>query len=160
MVVYSINQHSAIDFIRQDEHVLLVDSTLLKEGQKLEYHLSNCRISWGLEKNNESIQSSLLNTEVNLFYDGQFGAFGDQTFMRVEDKIPYKSTYPLSVDLIIISGKRELDIEKLADAVRFDCLILDSSVPFWKQNKVKEQATEMQYKYFNVNERGAFIIEN
>jgi competence protein ComEC len=159
LVVYSINQHSAIDFIRQDEHVLLVDSTLLAEDHKLEYHLSNCRIEWGLEKNIESIEGSFLNTEVNLFYDGQFGAFGDHTFMRIDDKIPYRSKNPVSVNFIIISGKRMIDINALAELVNFEFFVIDSSVPHWKQKKLMKQAKEMQYKCFNVNEQGAFVLD-
>jgi competence protein ComEC len=160
MAVYHVNQHSAIDFINQDKHVLLADSVLLTENYKLEYHLKNCRISWGLDKNCASIENGYMNNEVNIFYDGQFGAFGEHTFMRISDKIPYESTQSLSVDFIIISGKRKLDIKALEGAVSFEYLVIDSSVPYWKQKKVKEQAVEMNYKCFNVSEEGAFVLEN
>ncbi|MCB2206805.1 MAG: ComEC family competence protein [Bacteroidetes bacterium] len=160
VAVYSVNQHSAIDFIRQNKHVLLVDSALLEEDHKLEYHLSNCRINWGLAKNSESIEDRYEKTDLNLFYDGQFGAFGDLTFMRINDKIPYGNKQALAVDFVIISGKRRIDIEALAEAVTFEYLVIDSSVPYWKQKKVKEQAAEMRFKCFNVSEQGAFILEN
>ncbi len=159
LAIYSINQHSAIDFIYQDKHVLLVDSTLLSDDRKLEFHLSNCRISWGLDKNSESIEGSFLIADLNLFYDGQFGAFGDQTFIRIADKIPYGSTDPISVDFIIISGKQKVDIKAVSDAVSFEYIVMDSSVPYWKQKRVKEQATALRIKYFNVSEQGAFISD-
>jgi len=159
VAVYHVNQHSAIDFIHQDKHVLLADSVLLAEDSKLEYHLANCRISWGLDKNNESIESGYMNNEMNIFYDGRFGAFGDRTFMRISDKIPYSSAQPLSVDFIIISGKKKVDIKALEGAVAFEYLVIDSSVPYWKQRKLEEQAKELGLKYFNVNKQGAFIID-
>jgi competence protein ComEC len=159
VAVYSVNQHTAIDFIYQNEHVLLVDSVLLAEDHKLEYHLLNCRINWGLDKNNESIEGSYKNSDLNLFYDGQFGAFGGITFMRINDKIPYGSSQAVSVDFVIISGKRRVDIVALADAVVFEYLVIDSSVPYWKQKKLEEQAKELRLKHFNVNEQGAFIME-
>ena len=100
-----------------------------------------------------------MNTEVNLFYDGQFGAFGDHTFMRIDDKIPYRSKNPVSVNFIIISGKRMIDIKALAELVDFEFFVIDSSVPHWKQKKLMKQAKEMQYKCFNVNEQGAFVLD-
>lgn len=156
LVVYSINQHSAIDFINQDKHVLLVDSVILTDDQKLDYHLSNCRIGWGLDKIYKPIEERDINNEVNLFYDGQFGAFGAHTFMRIVDKIPYKSM-PISVDLLIVSGKTELDLEDLTRVIKFDYLIVDASVPFWKQKNIAEQAERLHLKYFNVSEQGAFV---
>lgn len=156
LAVYSINQHSAIDFICQDKHVLLVDSVILTDNQKLDYHLSNCRIGWGLDKNYEPIEESDINNEINLFYDGQFGAFRDYTFMRIFDKIPYRSK-PISVDLLIVSGKTELDLEDLTRVIKFDYLIVDASVPFWKQKNIAEQAERLHLKYFNVSEQGAFV---
>ena len=46
VAVYHVNQHSAIDFIHKDKHVLLADSVLLAEDYKL--GLPSCQLPYQL----------------------------------------------------------------------------------------------------------------
>jgi hypothetical protein len=60
---------------------------------------------------------------------------------------------------VIISGKKKIDLKKLVKVVRFNRLIIDSSVPWWKQKSLSEQAEELNLKYFNVSKQGALLLE-
>ena len=159
LAIYSINKCSAYDFINGNDHALLVDSMFLKDDKKLNYHLDNSRISWGLDKNYSSIDISFESENLGLFYDGQFGGFGSHTFMRIDDKIPFDAGNPIKLDFVIISGKKKIDLKKLIKVIRFERLIIDSSVPWWKQKSLSEQAEELNLNYFNVSEQGAFLLE-
>lgn len=161
IVVYSVKGHSTIDFINSNDHVLLLDSSLLVENEKLEYHIGNSRISWGLSKKNSSVENEYFSRDLDVFYDGQFGAIGNKRFMRIDENIPLSKKHgePLTLDFIIISGKEKLNIQDLQDVVKFNYLVIDSSVPFWKQQKLIEQAELYNIKYFSVSEEGAFIAE-
>jgi len=159
LAIYSINKCSAYDFINGNNHALLVDSLFLKDDKKLNYHLDNSRISWGLDKNYSSIDINFESENLGLFYDGQFGGFGPHTFMRINDKIPFDAGNPIKFDFVIISGKKKIDLKQLIKLIRFDRLIIDSSVPWWKQKSLSEQAEELNLNYFNVSEQGAFLLE-
>ncbi len=159
IAIYSINKCSAYDFINGNDHALLVDSLFLKDDNKLNYHLDNSRISWGLDKNYSSIDINFESENLGLFYDGQFGGFGPHTFMRIDDKIPFITADPIKLDFVIISGKKKIDLKQLVKVVRFNRLIIDASVPWWKQKSLKEQAEELNLKYYNVSKQGAFILE-
>jgi len=46
IVIYSINKHSAWDFIVGNNHVLITDSLLTNDKSKIDYHLKNSRSRW------------------------------------------------------------------------------------------------------------------
>jgi competence protein ComEC len=158
MVIYSIKQASAFDFIVEDKHVLLIDSSMLNKSEALEYQFANSRINWGLEENYHPVNDVYIDEDLGLYYDGQFGYFKDKTFMRVAEQVPVPSEDTVEFDFMIISGRTSIQIEKLLKSIKFNFLIIDSSVPFYKQKQIEEQANELKIKYYNVNERGAFIL--
>ncbi len=159
MVVYSISGHSVYDFISGNGHVLLADSVQLSEPQKLDFHLENSRISWGLGKNNLSVSEVVENPSLDLFYDGRFGVFGPYKFMIWDGEKIYHTSRAIQLDYVIIAGKGKADLNLLQDMVEFDSLIIDSSVSWWKQKRLRKQAEELNLKYFNVSEQGAFLVE-
>ncbi len=159
IVVYSISGHSVYDFISGNKHVLLTDSELLAEPQKLDFHLDNSRISWGLDKNNLPVDEEIENYTLDLFYDGRFGVFGPVKFMVWNEKKLYRTDQPIQVDYVISAGRRKSDLSLLNDIVEFDYLIIDSSVPYWKLKQLSEQAEDLNIRYFDVKAQRAFIAE-
>ncbi len=159
MVVYSISGHSAYDFISGNRHVLLADSMLWAKPKKLDFHLENSRINWGLAKNTLPVDKAIEDPVLNLYYDGTFGVFGEATFMVWSRKRLYSTSNPVHVDYVITAGKGRTDLDLLKDMVKFDRLIIDTSVPHKRQNKITEQAEELNISYFDVKKQGAFIVE-
>lgn len=65
MIFYQINNRLAIDFISNQQNVLVMDTLLLKEQQKISYHILNNQIFSGIRKSNnvsnlDSFQDSIL----------------------------------------------------------------------------------------------------
>jgi len=59
MVVYAINKHGAIDFIAGKKNMLLVDSILLKDKDKMKFHITPNWIHLGLYQRPQATDSSL-----------------------------------------------------------------------------------------------------
>jgi hypothetical protein len=139
--------------------VLLTDSEILAEPRKLDFHLDNSRISWGLDKNNLPVDEEIENYALDFFYDGRFGVFGPVKFMVWNEKKLYRTEKPIQVDYVISAGRRKADLSLLNDIVEFDYLIIDSSVPYWKLKQLSEQAEDLNIRYFDVKAQRAFIAE-
>ena len=161
MVIYSVNNHSAYDFIRGNYHVCLMDSLLLADPEKANYQLENFRIASRLEKKNSPIHQPVTDTLTDLFCDGEFGIFNNYRFMVLDGKLKY---YPdgdsrQKLDVIIVAGRDYLDLNKLVKIFDFNLLVFDSSVPAWKRKKLAESANALGVNYYDVREQGALVLD-
>lgn len=160
-IVYSMNKHSALDFIRGNGHVCLVDSLLDEDPQKAEYQLENNRIALGLAKNYMSVNEALPTAEAGLFFDGEFGDFNSYRFMVIDGKFTYQplKKFNRKLDAIIVRGNDYLDLNAVMQVLDFDLLIVDSSVPAWKRKKLGKMADALGLRYYDVRKDGALIID-
>ena len=159
LVVYSINKHTAIDFIKGRNHVFLADSLLLDNASKQNYYLKNSKISWGLAEANYTMKSAIDNPDLGFEYDGDFGVFDSFKFVVIDGSRDY---YPGSfdkqnLDAVFISGSKWLDLESISECFLFELLVIDSSVPAWKRSKLQDKAEKLGIQYYIVSEQGAFI---
>ena len=159
MVVYHIPGHKAYDFIRGNDHIIIGDSTLPDDVKKAEYHWQNSRIAWGLDEGNIRTCELVKDPDLQLYYDGSFGMFGVKRFFVLGKKRLYKVGAKIKVDFVIVTGREKQDLNRLEEMITFDSLIIDSSVPFWKQKKLEEQAQELKVNIYNVNKQGAYLLE-
>jgi len=157
IAIYSINKHSAYDFINGNQHVLISDSTLMDKN--LDYQLKNSRTKWGIDNLqtipvNDTIINNLVSIIDNfLFFEDMtiYIADGSENYYPTETKLP--------LDLVIISGKKNIDIRQLNSIFDFNKVVIDSSVPPWNQKTIKKMCLEENISCFNVNKEGALVIE-
>ena len=159
IAIYSIKKHSAWDFIVGKQHVLITDSILTSDQQKIDYHLKNSRIKWGIDDNSYNIPN--IDTTINdvLFTDCNFLHFSEiRIFISDGSKrfFPMKSKLPL--DIVIISGRKRTDINQLLSVFDFKRIIIDSSVPWWNQKNIIEASEKQGIRCYNVNKDGALVI--
>ena len=160
VVIYCINNHSVWDFIDGRQHVLIADSCLRNEKSKLDYHLKNSRTQWGIDNSSHLLPSN--DTTINdiLYANGNFLLFNDLWIFinnGVKQYHPTKSKVPL--DLVIISGNKSTDIEKLLQIFDFKNVIIDSSVPYWNIKQITEDSNNHGLSCYNVREEGAKVID-
>jgi competence protein ComEC len=160
IVIYSINKHSAWDFIVGNNHVLITDSLLTNDKSKIDYHLKNSRSRWRtddilqtLPKNDTTINRLLSLVDNFLFFNDVriYINDGEKQFYPVKSK--------LHLDIILMSGERCSDIAQLQTIFEFDRIIIDSSVPWWQQKKIMEVAEKQNINCYNVNTQGAIVID-
>ena len=156
-IVYSIHKHSAIDMIRGDKHVMVMDSLLQNDQSKIDYHLKNGKIEMGLDIP-EDINPEDDKCNIDLFYDGEFYSFADYKCMTIKHAKQYfPGKNKINLNAVIIQGNSKVNIEDLQQCIDFGLLIIDGSVPYWKKNKIIEVSKEAGIAYYDVAEEGAFV---
>lgn len=157
LVVYSLNKNSAIDFIDGRTHLMLMDSSLIADRSKLDYHLKNYKIEMGLDRS-ISWSVSLLNERLDLFHDGEFFSFNGFDFIVMNgNKKYFPSKTKINVDAILIQGKKSFKLADIRQCVNFELLVVDGSVPYWKKRKIIKDSGAHGIQVYDVSESGAFI---
>jgi competence protein ComEC len=161
IVVYSLNKSSAYDFIRGEEHLLLLDSIALNSDKNLDYFLLNSRLAWGLETNKAVVTIPNLKNNIGLYYDVDFAAFGDFKIAIVDGMRTFcpVSKKKIKLDAIFVKGKKSLKISDLRACFDANTIILDASVPYWKSKKIEKESESLGVNTHNVKKQGAYILE-
>lgn len=157
VIIYSINKHSTYDFIDGSQHILLTDSTLTSDA--INYHLKNSRALWGIDDVVHTIptKDTVLNGKLTAI--DNFLIFNNIIILVADGKenyYPSKTKMPL--DLLIISGKKRTNINRLLSVFNIRKVVIDSSVPYWKQRKVSSQFKKEGVDCYNVNTDGALVV--
>lgn len=159
IVVYNIKNHSAFDFIEGGKHVLTTDSILFSTKSKINYHLKNSRTTWGIDNEIHKIPANDTILNDILFADNNFIVFNNKKlFINNGMKQLHTTNTRLPIDIVIFSGRKSSNIDQLLLALDFNSIIIDSSVPWWNQKKISESANTLGISCYNVNRKGAFIL--
>lgn len=159
LIVYSIAKASGLTFIQGRENFIVMDSTLMHDQAKIDYHLKPGFINMGLSnpKINDKIDGNVLS---DLYFDDEIGQFADYGFAVINDKNTwYPSRKKLKINALIIAGSSRTNIEELSTCFEYNSLIIDGSVPYWKRKRIKAYADEMGISCYDLSKTGAFIRE-
>ena len=158
MTIFSLRNHTAIDFVRGGEHVLLADSTLMADESTVDYslkgawskrHLSHHPQVFGLD---EDYANQYVCKKSNLVsFDGKLLALWDG--QQLNDSLSYR----LPVDYLLVSGKQKPDVQAVVNGYDAKMLLIDGSVPRYLAEKWVSQAETLHLPYYNVGE-GAMEI--
>ncbi len=146
MIVYSINNHRAIEFIDRGRSYFVADSTLHHDADRIRFHILPNRLKHGVAKTE-------LKTPFHVKAKGiDFFRWNHQTIAVVSNKASQLPSYP-SVDYWIISNN-SLGRKKLT-ALQFNPVIFDGS----NSKRLAEDLTQRLDKPFSVLHEGSFIIQ-
>lgn len=161
IVVYQINKHSAISFIEGEKQICLVDSVLFTDDRKADFQMANSEINWGVGRRTVRIDSVCENTDPGFVFDKEFGFFGNFSFVIITDQryFPINKTSQIAVDMVIVCGKKYLNLAQLKKSIDFDFMVMDGSVPYYKQKKLKQAADTLRISFYNTSKSGAYIKE-
>ncbi len=152
MTVFSLRSHTAIDFVKGGEHLLLTDSTLMADESTVDYslkgawtkrHLSLHPQTIGFE---EDFNNGYLFKKSNLVsFDGKLLALWNDD-CRADDSLSYR----LPVDYLLVSGRQTPDVKSVGNAFAAQLLIIDGSVPRYLAEKWASQALAMGVSCYDV----------
>ena len=160
--VYSIKKATAIDFICGNKHVLLCDTTVLKDSSVVNFNIENNLIKEGVYQNGVNLPLDdvdfdshfMIKRENIVSFGGKtIGIFDKNSTFSV--KLPFRPHF----DYFIVQGCKNLDIERLLNCYVVDLLIIDGSIPDYLSDKIMKKAEEMGQKYYNVKTQGAFVFK-
>ena len=159
MTVFSLRKHTAVDFVRGGEHLLLADTALMADESTVDYSLKGV---WS--KRNLSLHPQVIGFEEDfandylckrsnlVSFDGKLLAFWDDTY-QCSDSLEYR----LPVDYLLVFDKQNPDMRSVVNGFDAKMLIIDGSVPRYLVDKWISQAQALGIPYYNIGE-GAFEV--
>lgn len=160
MTVYSLRNHTAVDFVRGRNHVLLADSALMADESTVDYslkgawskrHLSSHPQVVGFE---EDFEGEGVAKKQNLVaFDGGLLALWDDN-LQTKDSLSYR----MPVDYLLVTGKQKPDVQSVVNGYDAKLLLIDGSVPRYLAEKWVIQADGLGLPVYDLSE-GAFEVD-
>ena len=160
MMVYSLRNHTAVDFVRGGEHLLLADSLLMADEGTVDYSLKGAWAQRHLSSHpqvlgfDEDFDNGSLRKKSNLVsFDGKLMALWDDDY-RIKDSLSYR----LPVDYLMVRGKQKPDVQSVVNGYGAKLLLIDGSVPNYLAEKWMTQAKALNLPCYDLG-KGAFEVD-
>lgn len=156
IVIYRVNNHTAIDFIDGAQSHLFTDSTFSKDREGLLFHVRPNRLYSGIV--NHKISPTLPQQDTATFNALSWKGVN----LLLLDKVDYdleglKSTPKF--DFIVLTHKYNRDIQWVEENFEFEEIIFDGSLKWYLAEKLKEEADSLNVPYYSVYHKGAKTIK-
>ncbi len=157
LIVFNTNRKSAIASINGLQMTLYADTSIINNRQNISYLCANM-----ITKNSiKNFQTSTLLPDSSTKFPAKFININTTRIAYLNEKVDrFKSDRKLPLDYIILGKNSSINIEYLTFLFDFDNVIIDASMPKWKQSAVEKSCTRKRIKCFNVSKKGAFILDN
>jgi competence protein ComEC len=151
LTVYSVQGHSALEWSREGQSLLFMDSALANDPGKQKFHLRPNQVAQMIQTS-KALQ---MNTKAN-----NLGLFqiGNKSFLVIPKK-DFIVPSNLRVDYLIISNESVKSIAGLATHITFSYLIVDGSNSVRYARRVEAETRSMEKQCYSVREDGALAIE-
>ena len=153
MTVFSLRNHTAIDYFRGGEHILLADSALMADESTVDYSLKG---AWS--KRHLSHHPQVIGFEEDYASDyvckkSNLVSFDNKLLAIWEDQgISDSLSFRLPVDYLLIVGKQKPDVQSIVNGYEAKMLLIDGSVPRYLSEKWMDQAQDLDIPYYNIGE--------
>jgi hypothetical protein len=154
LIVYSVPGFSAYAVINGRDHLFYVDSALLYDEGKMNYSIRPHWLDCGLKEPEIVFLPPLKTPNIDLGILTPLRSHGSAIAIwqgRLPACMPPEQR--LRTDLLILRGNipfRRSDLLKWFDP---GTIILDTSIPWWKANKIKSETQSVQF--WDIREQGA-----
>ncbi len=164
-IVYSINNHSAIDFISGKSCTFLASDDLISTANgNLDFNVTQNRIRRGINK----VDNNILEKDTSAFSKhylwkrNNYILFNDLKIKILTDLKPYNpdlhnNTKKLNLDYLIVSQNPWFNISDVKEKYCFEKIIFDASNPFWKVNQWIKECEDLGLNYWSVRHEGAYV---
>lgn len=150
-VVYIVPNESAIDFVDGNKNYFIANESLAFDKSKMRFHIMHYR--WERRVKQSALVPSIFKSD-NYFRKANFIQFFDKQILLWDKYFEIPANFnELQFDYVIVSEKANIDLEN----INCKLLIIDSSVGYYKKEKIKKQCQKWEIPFYDVNESGAFI---
>ena len=157
MTMFSLRNHTAIDFVRGGEHLLLADSALMVDESSVDYSMKGVWAKRHLSSHPQTIcfeddyENEYLRKKSDLVsFDGRLLALWNEDY-RIDDSLSYRQP----VDYLLVTGKQKPDVKSVENVFEARLLVIDGSVPKYLAEQWQAQAEVMGIPYYNIGQEGA-----
>lgn len=161
MVIYSINNATAIDFLCGREHFLLSDSAFFNDKSSFSYNIENFLVKKGVFFNGKTIRFCD-NFDDNFVKKRKSVVIFGEKVLGMSDGsnlISATLSYKIPLDFMFVYGKKRQSLSLLLNVYDFDYLIIDRTVPAYLSSGLIEESEKLGIKYHSIREKGAFVVK-
>ena len=161
MVIYSINNATAIDFLCGREHFLLSDSAFFNDKSSFSYNIENFLVKKGVFFNGKTIRFCDNFDDNFVKKRKSVVIFGEKALGMSDgsDLISDTLSYKIPLDFMFVYGKKMQSLSLLLNVYNFDYLIIDRTVPAYLSSGLIEESEKLGIKYHSIREKGAFVVK-
>jgi competence protein ComEC len=146
LIVYNVPKHEAIDVIEGRDCRFIGDAVVQQDPLLRSYHLQPSRV---LHRLPPVVPAAPLQS---FTWSGKQVLIIDTTIRLKKDSAQGK------VDLLILSGNPKVYMTELVQCFQPAQVVADASVPRWKAVLWKRDCTALGVPFYDVEEKGAFVL--
>lgn len=150
LIVYNVPNHRAIDIMSGRNYFFVGDSDLLADGFVRNFHLKPSRILHRIEPSEKL--DDLNQAENILRYQQKHILLIDHNIELTQPKVKP------DIDLLVISKNPKLFLPAVLKSFNVKQIVFDGSNSSWKISNWKNICDSSHIPYFNVAEKGAFVM--
>ena len=150
LIVYNVPQKQAIDFADGRNYLFSGDPALLADDFIRNFHIKPSRIFYRM-KSVDSMKNYSATGNIIQFNNKKVLLIDTTTFYApLNRKIP--------IDILVISKNPKLYFKRITETFDIRQVVFDGSVPPWKMKYWKSDCDSLQIPYYDVSEKGAFVM--
>ncbi len=153
-VCYSARKHTAFNFIDGRKQFLFAHDSLRKNKSMMLFHINHHQWATGALHISEFNPDDCISNEF-IRKDSAAAVFRNKRFYFLHEFPKVKGVVsPVITDYLILSDKGRYHFESLNQAIRANTIILDSTFPKWKAERIIHK---MKGNVYSVNLSGAYV---
>jgi competence protein ComEC len=150
LIVYNINQKSAMDVVSGRCYSYIGDTSVQNDDFINRFHIRPLHIQFRL---NFTGKMHELNIHENLI------DFAGRHILMIDSTMLLQSVFRRPViDILIISKNPKLSLYEYANSLEIKQVVFDASVPVWKARKWKTECDSLRIPCHDVTQDGAFVM--
>lgn len=154
LIIFKTQRQSAIAKINNQTMNLYADSSVINNKQNVNYLCSNIRTAYSIK----DFQTHSLSSDNIIKFPFKFIHSNNKIMAYLSGKTDrLTSKNKMQVNYIVLGNNSTINIDNLQSLFNFDLIIIDSSMPQWKQKIIERDCGSNKIECFNVNKKGAFV---
>ncbi|MEO8149843.1 MAG: ComEC/Rec2 family competence protein [Bacteroidia bacterium] len=164
LIVYTIKNHSAINFIDGENNHFITDTVLRQDRSAMLFHVMHHWWECGVydwEYSKAFAGAGLKSNSKNYYHQSNFIQFYDKRILLVDSLMNtnvFIGETKTKFDYAIVSSNATRSLKNLIQNFQIKQIIIDSSNNYKSIKKIKSLCTQNKIPFYDVNEQGAFIL--
>lgn len=156
---YSIRKHVAIDFISSYSGVLLADTSMLRQAQSVMHHIQPNRIANYATSFTECSLQSDMQQESFMKVKSIVRFHGKTILIPQKEDLSWLLSRKIKFDYVVLSSPSVYAMQQLISHVDAKQYIIEPVYSLQSKRKIIHLLHQSQKNFWDIQERGAYIVE-
>lgn len=157
MVIYHVHQNTIIDCF-DGQQVYTLRSQDMDE-KNYGFTVDNYRAFRGMKKLSTTYLQDTSRLEKTWIYKNPFVGFYEKRVAIIDKAIVQNSAKKIRVDIVLVCNNPDLKMETLVENFDLGQVVFDASSKHWKIKKWREECGKLKIPFYDITEKGAFIVD-